>query len=63
MDNVYFDGAEFTRIASVEYDKPADTAVIDLARCGIVSRADDDGVWQPVQTLATFFPFVEANGS
>ena len=63
IDNVYFDGTEFTRIAGVEYDKPADTAVIDLARCGIVPRAGDDGVWLPVQTLATFFPFVEANGS
>ena len=67
MDNVYFDGTEFTRIASVEYDKPADTAVIDLARCGIVPRADDDGVWLPVQTLATFFTslyydFVTYNG-
>lgn len=67
IDNVYFDGTEFTRIAGVEYDKPADTAVIDLARCGIVPRADDDGVWLPVQTLATFFTslnydFVTYNG-
>ena len=67
MDNVYFDGTEFTRIAGVEYDKPADTAVIDLARCGIVPRADDDGVWLPVQTLATmfttlFYDFVTYNG-
>ena len=67
MDNVYFDGAEFTRIASVEYDKPADTAVIDLSKYGIVLRADDDGVWLPVQTLATIFTslkydFVTFNG-
>ena len=67
MDNVYYDGTEFTRIASVEYDKPADTAVIDLSKYGIVPRADDDGVWLPVQTLATIFTslkydFVTFNG-
>ena len=67
MDNVYYDGTEFTRIASVEYDKPAHTAVIDLSKYGIVPRADDDGVWLPVQTLATIFTslkydFVTFNG-
>lgn len=67
MDNVYFDGAGFTKIASVEYDRPADTAVIDLGKYGIVPRADDDGVWLPVQTLATIFTslnydFVTFNG-
>ena len=67
MDNVYFDGTEFTRIASVEYDKPADTVVIDLGKFGIIPRADDDGVWLPVQTLASIFTslnydFVTFNG-
>ena len=55
MDNVYIDGIGVMRVGSVEYNKPAETVTIDLAKYGIVARGDDDGVWLPVHTLTTFF--------
>jgi hypothetical protein len=55
MDNVYLDNVGVVRVSKVEYDKPAQPVTIDLAKYGIVVRADDDGVWLPVHTLTTFF--------
>ncbi len=55
MDNVYFDGAPFVRVANVEYDKPADSTTIDFGKYGIAMHGDDDGLWLPVHALSALF--------
>ena len=58
VNNIYYDGMPFVKVAGVQFDKEALPSRIDFAGYGIDLRADDGELWVPFITASDLFKSV-----
>jgi len=58
VNNVYYDGFPFVKIAGADFDKPATPTEIDFTKYSIDLRADGGDLWIPFLTVNDMFKSV-----